>query len=213
MTTPLPGLLAWQPVLAALFLTLACSVPHEVEPRAVLLVRGGAWSGSAVVWDASSHLALTALHVVEEMPQDGITVTASGRPAQRARIVDRDPELDLALLEVAGEVEAGPPLGVSASLKPGEPVEIAGCPAARCGRRGAVVLQPSRPFAGSRYVAIGCEVRPGASGGPVLDASGALVGIVDLALSKERGVALAIPVDRAATRFPRSAERVANLVQ
>jgi len=56
-------------------------------------------------------------------------------------------------------------------------------------------------------------VRPGASGGPVLDASGALVGIVDLALSKERGVALAIPVDRAATRFPRSAERVANLVQ
>jgi S1-C subfamily serine protease len=200
-------------VLPALLLALACSGPHGIEPHTALLVRGGAWSGSAVVWDAPSRLVITALHVVEEMPPDDIRVAVSGRPEQSARIVDREPELDLALLEVTGEIEDGPQLGTSASLKPGEPLEIAGCPGARCGRRAAVVLEPSLPFAGSRYVAIGCEVRPGASGGPVLDARGALVGIVDLALSNDRGVALAIPVERAATRFPRGAERLASLAQ
>jgi S1-C subfamily serine protease len=201
-------------VLAALLLCLvpvACNAPHRANPQAVLLVRGGAWLGSAVVWDAAAHLALTALHVVEEMPEGSITVTAPGRPPQRARIVDRDPELDLALLEVSGEVEAGPPIGASISLKPGESIDVAGCPAARCRRRAATVLQPSLSFAGSRYVEIGCEVHPGASGGPVLDASGALVGIVDLAWTKGRVVALAIPVERAAARFPRGGERVANL--
>ncbi len=76
---------------------------------------------------------------------------------------------------------------------------------ALCSRSDGVVLAASRSFAGSCYVAIAGDVRPGASGGPVLDAGGAMVAIIDLALLKERGVALAVPVERAAARFPRGA--------
>jgi S1-C subfamily serine protease len=47
------------------------------------------------------------------------------------------------------------------------------------------------------------EARPGASGGAVLDARGAVVGIIDLTLLREPGVALAVPIEMAAERFPR----------
>jgi S1-C subfamily serine protease len=62
----------------------------------------------------------------------------------------------------------------------------------------------ARPFAGARYLAVAAEALPGASGGAVLDARGAVVGIVDLALLREPGVALAIPIERALERFARN---------
>ena len=64
------------------------------------------------------------------------------------------------------------------------------------------VVAPSRAFAGSRYLVLMAAVAPGWSGGPVLDSSGALIGIVDLALLREPGTALAIPIGRALARFP-----------
>jgi hypothetical protein len=104
---------------------------------------------------------------------------------------------------VAGPLETGPPLGTAATLAPGDAIALAGCPQARCGRGDGHVLAPGRPFAGSRYLAVVGEARPGASGGAVLDARGAVVGIIDLTLLREPGVALAVPIEMAAERFPR----------
>ena len=167
------------------------------------MVRGGGWIGSGVVWDAAARRVLTALHVVEEMPEGSIVVVVRGGARLAARIVDREPLLDLALLEVAGPLEAGPPLGAAAGLAPGDAIALAGCPRALCGRSDGRVIAPARHFAGSRYLAVAAEARPGASGGAVLDSHGALVGIVDLTLLREPGVALAVPIERAAERFPR----------
>jgi S1-C subfamily serine protease len=146
---------------------------------------------------------LTALHVVEEMPPEAIEVVAPGRPPMAARVVDREPLLDLALLEVAGALDPAPALGASAALVAGDRVALVGCPDRQCSRADGVVVAPERAFAGSRYVAVSGDVKPGASGGPVLDARGAVVGIVDLALLREHGVALAVPIERAVARFPR----------
>jgi S1-C subfamily serine protease len=174
----------------------------EPDP-AVVLVRGGPWAGSGVVWDVAARRVLTALHVVEEMPPGGIEVIVRGGAPLAARIVDREPLLDLALLEVAGPLEAGPPLGAVRALAPGDVITLAGCPRARCGRGDGRVIMSARPFAGSRYLAVAAEARPGTSGGAVLDQRGAIVGIVDLVLAREPGVALAIPIELAAARFPR----------
>lgn len=179
------------------------AVAAEVPESTVVVVRGGAWTGSGVAWDARARQVLTALHVVEEMPPAHIEVIVRSGAVLPARIIDREPLLDLALLEVAGELEAGPPLGPGAALARGEPVVLAGCPRARCGRRDGRIIASDRPFAGSRYLAIAAEARPGMSGGAVLDASGTIIGIVDLTLSEEPGVTLAIPIGLAAERFPR----------
>ncbi|HET9597529.1 MAG TPA: hypothetical protein VFP65_18210, partial [Anaeromyxobacteraceae bacterium] len=71
-------------------------------------------------------------------------------------------------------------------------------------RAAGTVLAPARAFAGARYLALAAEARPGSSGAPVLTAGGAVVGIVDLTLRSEPGVALAVPIAAAAARFPRS---------
>jgi len=182
--------------------------PGNAIRDAAVVVRGGAWAGSGVVWDVSARLVLTALHVVEEMPPAGIEVVGHDGVSFRARVIDSEPLLDLALLKVEGALAGGfLPLGLGTALAPGDAIALAVCPKARCVRGVGRVLMAVRRFAGSRYLAIAGEARPGASGGAVLDARGAIVGIVDLTLGWEPGVALAIPIERAAERFPRASSR------
>ncbi len=81
-------------------------------------------------------------------------------------------------------------------------VRLRGCPRDRCdGEVLGAVLAPLWRFAGGDYLRIAAPVEPGASGGPVLDAEGAVVGIVDLALLAPGGVALAVPIAAAERRF------------
>jgi S1-C subfamily serine protease len=170
---------------------------------ATVFVRGGAWIGSAVIWDAAARRMLTALHVVEGMPPDAIEVVLPGHGAVPARVVDREPDLDLAVLEVGVELHAAPPLGDARALSGGAAIALAACRASHCTPVPGHVVAPSRTFAGARYLAVAARVEPGASGAAVLDETGALVGIVDLALVREPGTALAVPIDRAVARFPR----------
>ncbi len=208
---PATGTFAGVPPLLALLLSLAAPPgdPREGGTASApasgwsegLEVLAGPWGGAGVVWDVRAHTVLTALHLVERAPEDRIEVVVPGRGPVHARIVDREPALDLALLAVEAELDGGPAPGASTSLAAGDPVLVA-----RCGRHGAParaqVLAASRSFAGSVYLALEANVAPGWSGRPVLDARGALVGIVDLELLREPGTALAVPIERAVARFP-----------
>jgi S1-C subfamily serine protease len=195
------------PALLALALFTSPLTPGgqaPVKSRPVVVVRGGEWTGSGIVWDADARRVLTALHVVEEMPADRIEVVTADGSALRARVVDSEPMLDLALLEVSGELGEPPPLGAASDLAPGSSVALASCPGARCALGDGRVILAGRQFAGSRYLSLAASALPGSSGGAVLDPSGAVVGIVDLTLVREPGVALAVPAELAARRFPRS---------
>jgi len=195
------------PALLALALAAPPAAPGgqaPVKSRPVVVVRGGAWAGSGIVWDAGASRVLTALHVVEEMPPDRIEIVTADGSAFRARVVDSEPLLDLALLEVSGRLDPAPPLGATEGLAPGSAVALESCPRARCSLCDGRVILAARQFAGARYLALQAPASPGSSGGAVLDARGAVVGIVDLTLAREPGVALAIPVELAAKRFPRS---------
>ncbi len=198
-------------MLAALLLSLSLSGPGSVPPppgqaavppsTATVALRGGGYYGSGVVWDPAAGLVLTALHVVEDMPD--IEATLPGGAERRAVVVDRDPALDLALVRLEGGA-AGVPAAHRASHPPaaGALVRLRGCPRDRCdGEVLGAVLAPLWRFAGGDYLRIAAPVEPGASGGPVLDAEGAVVGIVDLALLSPGGVALAVPIAAAERRF------------
>jgi len=187
-------------LLALILARLLAAAPAGPASGALVLVAGGPWHGTGIVWAPGR--VLTALHVVEDMPD--VTVTQPGGAPRRAVVVDREAALDLALLAVDGPLGEPLPLGAAARLAAGERVTVAGCPARTCAGGPGKVLEASRAFAGARYLALEADVRPGASGGPVLDARGALVGIVDL-LVRSSGVALAVPAERAAARFPRAA--------
>jgi S1-C subfamily serine protease len=200
LTAPLAGLYRRGVPLGLLVaLTLVSPAARPLAPHAVL-VAGGGFHGAGIVWARGR--VLTALHVVEEMPD--VTVALGDRAPAAARVVDRDPALDLALLAVEEDLGAAPAIGASEDLAPGSAVAFSGCPRRTCSDATAVLLEASRAFAGSRYLALAAHVRPGASGGPVLDGRGALIGIVDLAVGRDGEVALAVPVERAIARFPRN---------
>lgn len=188
------------PSLAAALLAVSLSATPGVPIRPpVVLVSGGAHFGSGIVWNASAGVVLTALHVVEQMPE--IWISAGGGAALRARVVDADPALDLALLRADGPLPPAAPLGrrVTAATA-GEPAFLVGFPGRRANAVAGKILDPARRFAGARYLEIGACAEPGTSGGAVLDAHGAVVGVVDLVLT-DRDSTLAVPIDAALARF------------
>lgn len=189
------------PALAALLTAALPLGPPTARGPAVVLVTAGDRFGAGVVWDAPGGLVLTALHVVEGAPD--VRVSLGGAPAAPARVVDADPALDLALLAGA-PVERGGQAIAATGAASGDRVRLLGFPRLRAAEVEAVVVDPARAFAGARYVELAGRAEPGASGGPVLDGTGAVVGIVDLVLA-DRGVTLAVPIALAAARFPRRA--------
>jgi S1-C subfamily serine protease len=187
-------------------LALAASPAGDADaaaiPSGVVVVRAGTSCGTGFVWNARAGLVLTALHVVEGAPPGAWEVVLPSGEAAPARLADRDPGLDLALLRVEGQLQDALPLGLDPPAA-GSAVALAACPAEQCAWSPGTMLAPARAFAGSRYLALAAEARPGSSGAPVLAAGGAVVGVVDLTLRNEPGVALAIPIAAAAERFPR----------
>ena len=185
---------------ALLALTLVAATPSHPDRPPVVLVSGGPRFGSGIVWSAADGLVLTTLHVVERMPE--IRVSVNGLPAARARVVDLDRGLDLALLRAERPLPGTPRVARRATGVRGQRVTLLGFPRRRESAMSATILDAHRRFAGARYLELGARAEPGDSGGAVLDARGAVVGVVDIALMR-RGTTLAIPLDAALTRFPR----------
>ena len=134
-------------------------------------------------WVAADGLVVTNAHVVAG--QDDTTVQVGGRGSpQPAQAVWFDPRNDLAILRSAG-VGGVTPLRVRVGARPGVAAAVLGFPGngdyvsrpARLGRTTTVISQDAygngpirRPVTALRGV-----VRSGNSGGPVVDASGAVV--------------------------------------
>src|SRR6202158_6155855 len=93
--------------------------------RSVVLVRGSMGSsGSGVIWDRPG-LVITNHHVV---PGPAAELTISGGRRLRARVVRRAPALDLAALEVEGDLGDGATVGDSDVLRVGDLVVAVGNP-------------------------------------------------------------------------------------
>ena len=159
----------------------------QVEARSRMPASGVIWSDDGVI--------VTAHHVVER--DENIGVGLPDGSSVSARLVGRDPSTDLAVLqaETAGlgpSVWAGPE-----ALKVGHLVLGLGRPGknirATLGIVGAFGEGWRTPMGGQldRYLQSDVVMYPGFSGGPLVDASGQVLGINSSALV--RGVAITVP--------------------
>jgi serine protease Do len=153
---------------------------------------GGAGAGS--IWHPNG-LIVTNAHVV-----GGGTIRVSlpdGRDLP-ARVVARDSGLDLAALVVEAEGLPTISLGDSRRLRPGQLVLAMGHPWGVSGAVtfGAVIgigphMLEKSPWE-REWIVAGLRLRPGHSGGPMMDVEGRLVGINTMITGPE--VAAAVPV-------------------
>jgi serine protease Do len=159
--------------------------------RSVVLVRGSMGSsGSGVIWDRPG-LVITNHHVV---PGTEAELSVSGGRRVRARVVRRAPALDLAALEVEGTLAESARIGDSDQLRVGDLLVAIGNP---MGERNAPSLG-ILASAADDVLRLSITLRPGNSGGALVNARGEVVGIPHMVTGS--GLALAVS-SRSVRRF------------
>ncbi len=154
--------------------------------------RGGA--GAGTVWHPEG-LIITNAHITRR--HRNLKVTLPDRGTWPARLLAEDSSCDLAALSVEAEQLPTIQLGHSRQLQPGQWVLALGHPwgvlgAATAGAVIDVGPLPESPWAAGEFIQVGLHLRPGHSGGPLIDPAGRLVGINTMMAGPDVG--LAVPV-------------------
>jgi putative serine protease PepD len=163
-------------------------------------------TGTGFVVDGQGHI-VTAAHVVDGA--SSITVKFSDGTARKATVTGKDDATDVAVLKVdASGLNLHPlALASSASLDVGQNVAAIGDPFgyARSISTGIVsgvdrTISAPNGFTVAHAVQTDAALNPGNSGGPLLNAKGEVVGIVDQIATngnaeQSSGVGFAVPVD------------------
>ena len=117
-----------------------------------------------------------------------------------ARLLARDERRDIAALAVDAEGLPTIDLSESRNLLPGEWVMALGHPLGVSGAAAAGIVigsgrdLPETPGTNRDWIAVSLSLRPGHSGGPLVDAQGRLVGINTLMAGPEVGMAVPVQV-------------------
>lgn len=164
---------------------------------------GGISTGSGFVLDEEGRV-VTNAHVVSGVTD--VQVTFADLRMVPARVLGKDEETDLAVLEVDPEgLDLQPlELGDSDAVRPGDPALAVGNPSgleptAGTGR----VSDAGQQLATDSGAVLEDVIRtdavilPGTSGGPLLDAQGRVIGITSRVASGDGAVGLAVPVNTA----------------
>ena len=141
-------------------------------------------------------LVLTNAHVIQ---QSSIEIILPDERKLSARTLAFDPELDLAALSVDAECLPIIELGDSRSLKPGQLVLAVGHPWGIAGAvcAGSIIdvgLPLEIPRIRYEFIQAGLQLRPGHSGGPLVDVQGKLIGINTMITGPKVGLAIPIHV-------------------
>ncbi len=190
-----------------------------VEPVGNVAARQVA-SGSGVIVDPGGYI-VTNAHVIEGAQRIEVILSRPSNDGQfrsiirpmgerlPARLVGLDRETDLAVLQIRRSGLPSLQLADSDELRQGELVIAIGSP---LGLANSVTLgvvsstaRQLRPDAPMVYIQTDASVNPGNSGGPLLDASGNVVGINTFILSQSggnEGISFAIPANIVAAVWP-----------
>lgn len=146
--------------------------------------------GSGIIVDTKGHI-LTNEHVVHSCATAEITDAA--KESYEAKVLARDAANDLALLRATHHWSEAATLRAGHEPRPGDAIVVAGYPLSGLLGSGVIVTTGSLsalsgPRDDSRLIQLSAPIQPGNSGGPVLDASGRVIGIVSSSLN---GVAFA----------------------
>ena len=169
---------------------------NVVERARAALVRidsGGRGAGAGTIWHPEG-LILTNAHVAGGR---SLRVTLPNGKTQPARLIAHDKIHDLAALTVEGNGLPAVDLGNSDRLEPGDWVVALGHPwgvhgAATAGVVIAVSVPPEMDSMDREFIQVSLHLRPGHSGGPLVDAQGRLIGVNTMMAGPNVG--LAVPV-------------------
>ena len=175
---------------------------ERVRRSLVRIQNGHGGAGAGAIWHPDG-LILTNAHVIGRRSR----VSVADGVVREARVLAVDVKRDLAALSVEASGLPAIELGSSRSLRPGEWVIAVGHPwglegAATAGVVIGVGDLPGLPAEGREMVAVSLHLRPGDSGGVLVNSEGKLVGINTMMAGPDLG--LAVSVDEA-KRFARRA--------
>ncbi|MDA4112452.1 MAG: S1C family serine protease [Thaumarchaeota archaeon] len=168
-------------------------VAESVSPSVVSVSSDGR-NGTGIVWDDEGHI-VTAYHVVQGLEE--VEVGSDSGETFTAKVVGQDKSSDLALLKIEGKLR---PIakGDSESLRVGQFVLALANPyATKASATSGIITGVKRNIGGWWGVGIDdaivtdARVNPGYSGGPLVDASGRMVGL-NIAYMSSRGIAVPI---------------------
>ena len=172
------------------------SVVQSLESSLVQVPSSNRGSGAGTIWHPDG-LVLTNAHVIRGGP---VKVTFKDGSSLPARLLARDANRDVAALAVDATGLPAIELGASRSLKPGEWVLALGHPWGVVGAATAGVVigvgpeGNDSPPSGKDWIVVGLHLRPGYSGGPLIDIYGRQVGINTLMTGPDVGVAVPVHV-------------------
>ena len=168
---------------------------QDIEHSLVVVSGRRDSAGAGIIWRKDGVI-LTNNHVVNGRSPSVLLSDGRQLPAE---IVERDPEIDLALLKIdAGELEAAC-TAQSGQRRTGELVFAIGHP---WGQRNFVTagvisaLGELETRSGRRVAVLRTDARlaPGNSGGPLLNANGEVIGINTLIFGGDQGLAIQVQV-------------------
>src|SRR5215472_17141196 len=159
-------------------------------------------AGSGVIVDAAQGYVLTNAHVVENATS--IEVTTKDNRRFNAKLIGRDPETDIAVLQIPAGGLTAVPIGDSDHLQVGDFVLAIGNPfgLGQTVTSGIVsALGRSPGIEGYEdFIQTDASINPGNSGGPLVDLQGRIVGIntaIVAATGASVGIGFAVPINMA----------------
>jgi serine protease Do len=167
-------------------------IVRKVRPS-LAHIRTSRHSGGSATIIGEDGLLVTNAHVVNR--REAEVTFADGRSTS-AYLLGCDEAADLAVFRVEDDSLPAIALGDSGALKPGELVVALGDPWGIPGAATAGVVigvgaeWPEMPDSGREWVVANLHLRPGNSGGPLINARGDLVGINTMMTGPDVGVAI-----------------------
>jgi S1-C subfamily serine protease len=185
--------------------------PHSDSVNAVaaalrvsVMIEGAGVYGAGILIDPENGIVLTNQHVVQDMHTPKVSAY-DGRTGVGV-VLAIDKQRDLARLKVPALATPGlpaPRLGDATRLRPGEEVYAVGMPRKLpfTVSRG-IVSYVGREMEGARYLQVDMNINDGNSGGPVVAASGEIVGMMSFIYRRSNGLSFALPTSEIAAAFP-----------
>ena len=177
-------------------------IVQQTRASLVRITNGNTGVGAGTVW-SSEGLIITNAHVVQRASP---TVVLPDGRALPARVLAHDPQRDLALLSVRASGLAPLPLRDAQPIRPGELVFAVGHPwgVARAATAGVVIGLggdvPEMTATRREWLMVSLVLRPGNSGGPLVDVSGRLLGVNTIMTGPEVGGAVPVHIVKAFLR-------------
>jgi S1-C subfamily serine protease len=176
------------------FSNAVAGLAEDVSPS-VVNINAGRRNGTGIVWSNDGYV-VTASHVIGRNPEPTITL-ADGKELA-AKLVGRDHYTDLALLKVEANGLKPIQRGGSADIKVGQFVlAMANAFGKKASATSGIVTNPGRSMRGwwgvviENAVVSDAKLNPGYSGGPLVDASGKMIGM-NVAYFSGRGIAISV---------------------